>query len=136
LDGVDPCALLAEKLAGHPELEWTKQPTSIRIEAPSSEGFSVELRREGEAWLVHLGSGAFHRQFDEGTEALNFIAWCYSGDARLREVWRGEQVQKAVLEARLDGVWREEAVTGYFLVPFWRRKRELVLQNPNLLAAK
>jgi hypothetical protein len=35
---------------------------------------------------VSLGDAGFHESFTSTEEALNFIAWCYSGEARVREV--------------------------------------------------
>lgn len=130
---MDPRTALVEKLQQHPELAYSEAPGCIRIEPPSSSGFAVELRSGDHEWTVFLGSAGFHEAFTSHEEVLNFIAWCYSGAARLREVWRGKSPQKAVLEAREDGDWRSVSETGFIFVPFWRERREVVLENPNLL---
>jgi hypothetical protein len=111
-----------------------KEELWLRVEAPSADGFAVEVRHEGEEWTVYLGRGGWHQHFDDPEEALNLIAWCYSGEARVREVWRGSLLQKAILEARENGGWRSVSETGLIFVPFWRMRREIVLNNPNLLA--
>ena len=124
---------LIEKLQRHPELAYSETPCGVRIAPPSSSGFAVELRSDDNEWTVFLGNAGFHQGFTSAEQALNFIAWCYSGTARVREVWRGSLPQKVFLEGREDGDWRSVSETGFFLVPFWRERREVVLENPNLL---
>ncbi len=131
---MDPCAALVDKLKHRTDLRYEASPGFVRIAAPTETGFSLELRAEPEGWTVFLGEAGFHESFTAGTEVLNFIAWCFSGEARLREVWRGNSPQNAVLEAHEHGEWYTVSETGYFLVPFWRARREVTLQNPNLLS--
>ena len=131
---MDVITALAEKLAKHPELEWIREDQWLRVDAPRPDGFAVELRHEGGEWTAYLGSGGWHQHFDDPEEPLNFIAWCYSGEARVREVWRGSWPQKAILEARENGGWRSVSETGLIFAPFWRKRREVVSENPNLLA--
>lgn len=130
---MDAITALAEKLAKHPELEWTRGDQWLRVDAPSDDGFAVELRHEGDEWTVYVGSGGWHQHFDDPEEALNLIAWCYSGEARVREIWRGSLPQKSILEARENAGWRSVSETGLIFAPFWRKRREVVLENPNLL---
>ena len=131
---MDAIAALTEKLAKHPELAWTGGDRWLTIDPPPSGGFAVELRHEGDEWTVYLGSGGWHQHFDDAEDALDLIAWCYSGQARVREIWRDRSPQKAFLEAREDDGWRAISETGLILVPFWRKRREVVMENPNLLA--
>ncbi len=130
---MDPRTTLLQKLQRHPELAYTEAPAGFRIESPSSSGFALELRRDEDEWTVFLGDAGFHEAFISAEEVLNFIAWCYSGQARLREVWQGSSPQKALLEGLEDGEWRVVSETRFIFVPFWRRRREIVLENPNLL---
>ena len=131
--GMDPRTALIEKLQRHPELAYSETPRSVRIEPPSSDGFAVELRSHNHKWTVFLGDAGFHESFTSAEDVLNFIAWCYSGAARVRETWRGNLPEKAVLEARENGQWRWMSKTQFIFVPFWRQRREVVLENPNLL---
>ena len=131
---MDPRMALIEKLQRHSELAYIEAPGGVRIEPPSSSGFAVELRSDDDnEWTVFLGNAGFHEVFNSAEEVLNFIAWCYSGTARVREVWRGSSPQKAFLEAHEEGEWRVVSEVGFFVVPFWRERREIVLENPNLL---
>ncbi|MFZ5704849.1 MAG: hypothetical protein ACOY5R_06240 [Pseudomonadota bacterium] len=130
---MDARAALLLKLRAHPELSFSETPDVVRIEAPGPHGFAVELHSLGARSKVFLGNAGFHESFGSGSEALNFIAWCYSGTARLREIWRGGSAQAAVLEALEAGEWRPVAETRFFLVPFWRLRREIILENPSLL---
>jgi hypothetical protein len=130
---MDARTALLEKLRQHPELAYSETPDSVRIEPPSAKGFAVELRKDDEEWTVFLGNAGFQEAFSSAEEVLSFIAWCYSGEARVREVWRGTSPQKAFLEAYESGQWRSVSETGFIFVPFWRERREVILENPNLL---
>jgi hypothetical protein len=130
---MDPRIALLEKLGRHPELSYSEVQGGVRIEPPSATGFAVTLTGQDGDWTVFLGEAGFHEAFSSPEEALNFIAWCYSGEARLREFWRGTSPEKAVLESLENGEWRMASETGLIFVPFWRSRREAILQNPNLL---
>lgn len=129
---MDPIAALIEKLDNHSELKWAKGKDWLKIHPPHPKGFGVELRVGADEWTVYLGNGGWHQHFDDPLEALNLVAYCYSGEVRVREVYRGNVLQKSVLEGTFDGTWEKIATTAY-LAPFWRRKREVILQNPALL---
>jgi hypothetical protein len=130
---MDARIALVAKLAQHPELAYSEALGCVRIEPPSPDGFAVELRSDDHKWAVFLGDAGFHESFTSAEEALNFIAWCYSGAARIREVWRGASPQKVALEAHENGEWRLVSETGFMFVPFWRERREVILENPSLL---
>ena len=130
---MDPRTALIERLEQHPGLTYRVAPDCVRIEPPSPAGFAVELRSHHRQWTVFLGNAGFHETFTSAEDALDFIAWCYSGTARVREVWRGSMPEKVVLEAHVDGKWDFASETGFFLVPFWRKRREVVLVNPDLM---
>jgi hypothetical protein len=129
---MDPHLVLLEKLQKHPELSYSEAPNWVRIDPPSASGFAVELRSSDSEWTVYLGEAGFHEEFTSPEEALDFIAWCYSGEARVREIWRGKSPQKAILEAQENGEWRTVSEIGFVFAPFWRKRREIVLRNPNL----
>ncbi len=125
---------LAQKLDGHAVLKSVRLPDYIRIEAPNANGFAVQIWGQQGNWTVGLGDGAWHDEFADGDEALRFISWCYSGEARLREIRRGKHVHKAILEAYDEGDWYVVSTTVYPLTPFWRKSRETIFQNSNLLS--
>lgn len=129
---MDPHRALLQKLQRHPELEHMAVPGRIRVEAPNDQGFAVELLSANGEWTVYLGEAGLHERFSSPDKVINFIAWCYSGEARIREVWRGNWPQKAILEALQDGEWLEESLTGYFIVPFWLGRHEIIRTNPDL----
>jgi hypothetical protein len=126
--------IITQKLDGHPVLMCVKWADGIRIDAPDAEGFAVQVFGTSNGWTVRLGEGgAWHEQFSNSNDVLNFVAWCYSGKARLREARRGKWLQAAILEAHGADGWYEESRVVYPLVPFWRPKRETVFLNPDLL---
>lgn len=129
---MDPCTALTEKLQQHPELVYSEAPGYVRIEPPTSHGFAVELRSAEQEFTVYLGDAGFHESFTSAEEVLTFVAWCYSGGARVRELWRGSLPQKAVVEVYEDGEWGTVSEVRFIFVPFWRGRREVVLENPTL----
>lgn len=130
---MDPIAELKIKIAGHSKLDFDDLPSGIRIHPPVPNGFAVEVHDDTDAWTVYLGNAGFHETFDTSEETLQFVAWCYSGEARIREVWRGRSPAKSVLEVFENGTWCITSETRFIFVPFWRRRREMILENPNLL---
>jgi hypothetical protein len=48
-------------------------------------------------------------------------------------VWRANSPEKSILKAHEHGDWHKLSETRFLLVPFWRERREIVLQNPDLL---
>lgn len=132
---MDPLPTFITKLKSHPERRYEEFAGGVRVAPLTPTGFALELRSDTDTWDVYLGNAGFHESFTSGDEVLNFMAWCYSGDARVREVWRGNAPQKAILEYLEDGRWSVSSETVFFLVPFWRKRTEITLQNPNLLSA-
>ena len=127
--------VLAKKIDDHPVLKCVSWPNGIRIEAPNADGFAVQVWGGDNDWTVSVGDGgAWHEQLSESDDVLNFVAWCYSGEARLREARRGNWVQTAILEAHSVDGWYEESRVVYPFVPFWRKTRETVFHNPDLLS--
>jgi hypothetical protein len=131
---MDPLAALAEKLKDHPELVSRNIPGGLRIEPPCQTGFGIELNADAHGWTVWLGNAGFHDDFTSADEVLEFVSWCYSGAARVREVWRGSVPQKSVLEACEVGEWHEVATTEFIFVPFWRKRNGSDLAQPRAVA--
>jgi hypothetical protein len=132
---MSPRDTLLAKLRERGDLAFTTTRAGVRIEPPDPSGFSVTFvaGEDASGATVFLGEGGYHEHFDTGEEALEFVAWCYSGEARIRESWRGNLPAKVKLEAQRDGVWTECGTWGLLFTPFWRRKTERVLHNPNLM---
>jgi hypothetical protein len=126
--------MLETRIARHSVLKWQKTATSLRIEAINTTGFTVTLWKTDDGWGVALGDHGFHEHFDEpDDDPLEFIAWCYSGLSRLREIRYGTVVGRTVLE-RLEGdEYHVVSTTGLIFFPFWRKRSESLLQNPILL---
>jgi hypothetical protein len=130
---MDPHLTLVDKLKRYPELKHSERPGRVRVEAPEPNGFALELHSGHDGWTVYLGEAGFHETFSSADEVLNFIAWCYSGEARVREFWRGSSPQKAILEAYQGDDWREISLTGYFVLQFWLEQQVRVFTNPKIL---
>jgi hypothetical protein len=106
---------------------------SFRIEAASVDGFAITLSADHAGWVVALGDTGFHEHFDERDDPLNFIAWCYSGECRLREIQYGFAVGRTILEYFENDQWIVYSTTGSVFFPFWRKRSEKILQNPKMI---
>ena len=51
----------------------------------------------------------------------------------MREVYRGDVLQKSILEGFVEGAWESISLTRYF-APFWRKRTEVLLENPNMIS--
>ena len=120
---------LREKLSQRADVSRSERANEIRIEPSLPSGFAITLSSSVEGWCVSLGDGGFHETFNAAEEALNFVAWTRSSECRLREIWRGRSLEKAVVETFEGGEWRPVLTNGVLLFPFWRRRREFTLQN-------
>jgi hypothetical protein len=105
----------------------------VEIDAPSSDGFAVCLRAAPNDYVVHFEG--WHEHFSSADEALECIAFAYSGKCRLAITYRGRTPVKWVLESLEDDNWVADSEVGHFLIPFWRRPRVVYRQNPKALEA-
>lgn len=123
-----PAASLLSKLRRHPELRYSLIDGGVRIEPPNPGGFAITFRREGAGWLVAFGDGGMHEHFAGADEALRFVALGLSESCRLRET-RTRFVRKATVEVLGEGGWTPIHEVGTPTIAFWRRRREVLLQN-------
>jgi hypothetical protein len=130
---MDPILELKEKLAKHPELSFSATQTSLSVDAPSADGFSVSFYASSQDYVVHFDG--WHEHFDEAAKALECFAFAYSGECRLAVTYRGRMPVRWTLESLEGGRWRVDSEVGHFFVPFWIRPHVVHKQNPNLLSA-
>ena len=130
---MEPIQQLTERLAQHPELKFSATATFVRVEAPSTDGFSVSFYSSSKGYTVHFDG--WHEHFDSADEALECVAFAYSGQCRLAISYRGRVAVRWVLEFMNDGTWQAESEVGHFFVPFWLPPRVVYRQNPHLLTA-
>jgi hypothetical protein len=130
---VDPISELSAKLIRHPELEFIKTSNSIEIRAPSTSGFSVRLYVQSSFYTVAFEG--WHEDFDSPLDALDCVAFAFSGQSRLAVTYRGNRPVKWELEYLENGEWVVDSEVGLLSVPFWRLRRKVYLQNPDLLTA-
>lgn len=129
---MNPIDELVKRLAKHPDLRYTATATRVEIESPTSEGFAVCLHASGSEYVVSFDG--WHEHFVSGEEALNCVAFAYSGRCRLAITYRGRVPVKWAMESAHDGQWTGDSEVGHFFVPFWSRRRVVYRHNPNLLA--
>lgn len=98
---MDTIEALKRCLANHPELRFRTTRTSVEIDAPSSDGFTVGLRETSNDYVIHFEG--WHEHCRSGDEALACIAFAYSGECRLAITYRGRMPVKWVVESLEDG---------------------------------
>lgn len=115
------------KLEKYPHVRYESDESSISVLPTSDDGFTVSLYEHESDFTVSFNG--WHEEFQGRDEALNCFAFGLSPECRLKEVRRGNFVYKWTVESREDGMWAEDATTGLFLFPFWRKKEVRYLQN-------
>jgi hypothetical protein len=130
---MDPISQLKEKLARHPELSFSATQTSLKVDAPTADGFSVSFHASAQQYVVSFDG--WHEHFDEAAKALDCFAFAFSGECRLEVVYRGRTPVKWTLEYLEGDLWRADSEVGLFFFPFWIRPHVVYKQNPNLLRA-
>lgn len=123
-----PATSLLSKLRCYPELRYSLVDGGVRIEPPNPGGFTITFRRDGAGWLVAFGDGGVQEHFAGADKALGFVALGLSESCRMREP-RTRFVQKATVEVLGEGGWTTIHAVGTPTVAFWRRRREVLLQN-------
>ena len=118
------------RLQKYPQARYEFGKRWIRVLPACDKGFAVELiagRNRSEVYFK-----GWHESFADPEEAFNCFAFGLSSDCRLRVFQRGSFEYNWTVEYNEEGEWIEDSTTGLFLIPFWRRKRIVYLQN-NLL---
>ena len=128
---MDPVTLIKAKLARHPGLKYAATATSIVVEAPAADGFTVSLQVFGDECIVHFDG--WNEHFDSTGEALNCFAFGLSSLARLAITYHGATPVKWVLEHLVGEVWIKESETGRLPVPFGQPTQVVYRRNPDLL---
>ncbi len=79
---------IKERLKKYPELKYNVSGSTITIDAPSPDGFSVSLIEGTSEWIVHFDG--WHEHFDSKDAALNCFAFGLSDECRLEITLRGK----------------------------------------------
>ena len=119
------------RLSKYPNAKYESNASSISVLPSSDNGFTVGLNVNHGGYTVFFDG--WHEDFHDEEEALNCFALGLSDECRLRESRRGSFAYKWTVESLEDGKWLEDATTGLFLFPFWKRPVVRYLQN-NLLS--
>ena len=114
------------KLAKYPQLRYTETGTSIEVQPEDETGFTVGLDVTSGLVVSYAG---WHEEFESPEAALNCFAFGLSSDCRLRVEYQGSTPTRWVVEFKQAGGWCADSETGRIVVPFWRRRRVVYLQN-------
>jgi hypothetical protein len=118
---------IQERLQRYPELRFTIDGSTLTVEAPDADGFSVWLTEQQPGFTV--GFDGWHEEFEDEREALEAFAFGLREECRLKVIQRGETDCSWTVESREGDKWREDSTTGMLLTPFWRKKRVVYRQN-------
>lgn len=131
---MNPIHEIKGRLAKYPEVRYTETTTSIEVHAAGETGFPVGLHILGDGFVVSFAG--WHEEIESREEALNCFAFGLSSDCRLCVVYRGSTPTRWIVEHKPDRSWIKYGETGLVLVPFWRSRRVVYLQNDFLSSSK
>lgn len=117
---------IREKLAQYPNVKFNADAHTICIH-PEPGGFEVGVLVHANGLTVFFEG--WHEDFGSAEEALNCLFFGLSESCRLRVFQKGGVDYKWVVEERDGNKWRHESEVGLLVYPFWRVKKERVLQN-------
>jgi len=118
---------IKERLSSYPAPKYIISGSTITIEAPSPDGFSVSLIEGTTEWIVHFDG--WHEHFDTEDEALNCFMFGLSNECRLQITLRGTFPYRWTVQKGIENEWDPDSTTGLIFFPFWRRKRVEYRQN-------
>lgn len=124
---MNPLDAIESKLARHPAVSYRRDGHSLTVDPTTPDGFEVGFAMVNDDYLVWFEG--WHELFATQEEALNAFSWGLSPACRLKLTYRGSWPVAWTVQARVDGVWRDDSTTGIVMWPFWRRKRVAYKQN-------
>jgi len=122
---------IKDKLEKYPSLTYSESENNITIHTPNKEtGFDITLYVDTNDYTTYtVAFGNWHGQFDTEEKAGEFVAFGLSSECRMRELARGSNPYKWVIESLQNGEWVMVQETGLLFFPFWKKKTEKIYQN-------
>jgi hypothetical protein len=106
---------------------FERTASSITIHPANEHGFEVGFAMADDRFRVWFEG--WHEPFTDADEALRAVAWGLSAECRLKVTYRGNIAVAWTTQHCMEGVWHDDATTGWLLTPFWRPKRHVFKQN-------
>lgn len=93
------------KLSKYPSLRYSTDGSTITVEAPTGDGFSVWLTDQNPGYTV--GFDGWHEEFEDEEEALSAFAFGLSDDCRLKVIQHDDTdcAWTVELVIRVSGEW-------------------------------
>lgn len=129
---MNPIEEIKEKLNKYPSAKFESTASSISVLPASAAGFTVRLEVQHGRYTVFFN--AWHEEFSDAAEALDWFAFGLSDDCRLKEYRRGKFPYRWIVESNQNGKWIADSETGLLIFPFWKKKEVVYLQN-NLITS-
>lgn len=124
---MSPVQVIAERLRNHPQLTWRAEGSSITVDAPTPDGFSVGFSGQPGQWTVWFDG--WHEEFTSEAEAINCFTFGLSDECRLKVFRRGRYEYRWTVETRSGDDWCEDSSTTRLFFPFWKRCSVVYRQN-------
>lgn len=118
---------IVQRLKKYPQLSYHVQGDSVRVDPPSSTGFSVSLICGRAGFTVYFDG--WHEEFKSEEDALNCFAFGLSDEFRLRVGRHGRMESSWTVEYHGHQGWKRDSTTGLLFFPFWRRREFVYRQN-------
>ncbi|MEM9542361.1 MAG: hypothetical protein AAGA60_23065 [Cyanobacteria bacterium P01_E01_bin.42] len=118
---------MRERLSKYPDISFEVTENSICVAPTNENGFSISMYVDRDEYEVYFEG--WHENFQKPEQALECFAFGLSNSCRLKVIRRGNTPCQWTLESLENGTWIPDSQVGLLLVPFWRAKTVIYLQN-------
>ena len=126
---------IRERLRKYPDVPLQIIGNTATVPPASDTGFTVSLVDNAPQQQYIVSFDGWHEEYDDAERALEAFGFGLSDACRLRVGYRGTFAYVWTVEEKTEsGEWAECGwigccTTGLLVAPFWRKKREVCLQN-------
>ena len=131
---MNPFDVIKEKLKKYPQLTVEETSNMLIVKATSKEGFDVSFSIDHDEYTVYFEGWHEHFEKSQVDEALSCFAFGLSDSCRIKQFSKNGKPYKWELEAKENGKWSSDSVTGLFTLNFWSKPTINYLQNKVLNA--
>lgn len=118
---------IRELLDNYPEIKYKSTDLNISVLPVDETGFKVNFVMHAEGITVYYDG--WRKEFQIFEDAFHCFVNGLSRMYRLNVSACGNSKYKWRLESNKDDRWAKESELSLFIYPFWRKKREFILQN-------
>ena len=129
----DPIAAIQATLRRYPQAQAEGTAHRVSVAPLNAEGFRVAFTDRGGRYRVDCDG--WHAEFRDATLAIGCFTSALSPKCRLKVWRRGGEAYSWELQTLSEGNWASVGAVTNWLIPFWRPREIVILQNRLLEAA-